>query len=186
MTKTISRTELRSGPIGHYGLEEVELPNGHRLVLDVLRHPGAAAAVVFVSPSRVLLLRQYRHAGGGWLWEIPAGKLDDGEEPLDCIAREIEEETGYCAAHIEWLGEILPAAAYTDERIRLYLAADLSAGTVQHGPGENIEVHEVEFDEALAMIDRGDIVDAKTIAALYHCAVRRRRGVATPSSSCAR
>ncbi|MBI5504460.1 MAG: NUDIX hydrolase, partial [Deltaproteobacteria bacterium] len=137
MTKTISRTELRSGPIGRYGLEEAELPNGHRMLLDVLRHPGAAAAVVFASPSRLLLLRQYRHAGGGWLWEIPAGKLDPGEQPLACIEREIEEETGYRAARVEYLGEILTAAAYTDERIRLYLAADLIPGTMAHGRGEN-------------------------------------------------
>ncbi len=176
MKKILSRTELRSGPIGRYGLEEVELPNGHRMVLDVLRHPGAAAAVVFVSPSRLLLLRQYRHAGGGWLWEIPAGKIDPGEEPLACIEREIEEETGYRAARIERLGEILPAAAYTDERIHLYVATELTAGTMDHGRGENIEVHEIEFDEALAMIDRGDIIDAKTIAGLHHCQARQRRG----------
>lgn len=174
MTKTISRTELRSGPIGRYGLEEAELPNGHRMLLDVLRHPGAAAAVVFASPSRLLLLRQYRHAGGGWLWEIPAGKLDPGEGPAECIAREIEEETGYRARSIESLGVMVPAPAYTDERIWLYEARGCEAGTMAHGADEEIEVHEFEFDEALAMIVRGDIIDAKTIAGLHLAAARRR------------
>ena len=180
MTTTISSTELHSGSTGRYCLEETELPNGHRKVFAILRHPGAAAAVVFTSPSRIVLLRQYRHAIGEWIWEIPAGKLDPGEEPAACVVREVEEETGYRAARIELLGELLPAAGYSDERIHLYLASSLGAGTMHPGPGENLEVHEMEFDDAIAMIERGEIIDSKTIAALCHCASRRRRGIPTP------
>lgn len=171
---TLSRRVFHVGKIGSFGVEEVELPSGRRCTLDVLEHPGAAAAVVFVDAERIVLLRQYRHAARGWLWEVPAGKLDEGETPLACVQREIEEETGLRPRRVDLLGQILPAPGYTDERIHLYLAADVEPGTMAHGADEEIEVHEVGFEEALAMIDRGDIIDAKSIAAL-HLAERARR-----------
>jgi ADP-ribose pyrophosphatase len=170
---TLSRKVLRTSSVGSYGVEEVELPSGRRATLDVLKHPGAAAAVVFRSPAVIVLLRQYRHAAGLWLWEIPAGKLDPGESPAECISREIEEETGLRAGSIEALGVMLPTPAYTDERIWLYQARDVADGTMAHGADEEIEVHDVAFDEALAMIRRGEIIDAKTIAALHLAAARR-------------
>lgn len=172
-SKTLSRKVLRTSPVGSYGVEEVELPSGRRCTLEVLKHPGAAAAVVFTGATRIVLLRQFRHAAGLWLWEIPAGKLDPGEGPAECIAREIEEETGLRALSIESLGVMVPTPAYTDERIWLYLATGTTAGTMAHGDDEEIEVHEFEFDEALAMIARGDIIDAKTIAGLHLAAARR-------------
>jgi len=166
-SRTLSRKVLRTSPIGSYGVEEVELPSGRRCTLEVLKHPGAAAAVVFTAATTIVLLRQYRHAAGLWLWEIPAGKLDPGEGPAECIAREIEEETGLRANSVASLGVMVPTPAYTDERIWLYLATDTVAGTMAHGDDEEIEVHEIEFDEALAMIARGDIIDAKTVAGLH-------------------
>ncbi len=171
---TLSRKVLREGPIGSYGVEEVELPSGRRWTHDVLRHPGAAAAVVFASATRIVLLRQYRHAAGLWLWEIPAGKIDPGEGPAECIAREIEEETGLRARSIESLGVMVPAPAYTDERIWLYEASGTEQGTMAHGADEEIEVHEFELSDALAMIERGEIIDAKTIAGLHLVETRRR------------
>jgi len=171
---TISRRVLHSGRIGSFGVEEVELPSGKRCTLDVLVHPGAAAAVLFPADDRVVLLRQWRHAVGLWLWEIPAGKLDPGEGPDDCISREIEEETGWRARTIERLGVMVPAPAYTDERIWLYEARDLERGHGNLDDDEEIEVHEFGFDEALAMIARGDIIDAKTIAGLHLAAARRQ------------
>ncbi|HEY2773182.1 MAG TPA: NUDIX hydrolase [Candidatus Binatia bacterium] len=170
----LSRRELHSGKIGSFGIEEVELPSGRRATLDVLRHPGAAAAVVFLDPQRIVLLRQYRHAAGVWLWEIPAGKIDPGESAHECIAREIEEETGYRARSITKLGVMVPAPAYTDERIWLYEAEGLERGRMALGDDEEIEVHEVGFDEALQWIERGDIIDAKTIAGLHLAGARRR------------
>lgn len=172
-SKTLSRRVLHEGRIGSFGIEEVELPDGRRTTLDVLKHPGAAAAVVFTSATRIVLLKQYRHAAGVWLWEIPAGKLDPGESPSECIEREIEEETGYRARSIEKIGVMVPAPAYTDERIHLYSATNVEKGTLAHGTDEVIEIHEFELDEALAMIVRGDIIDAKTIAGLHLVAARR-------------
>lgn len=175
---TLSRKELHRGRVGSFGIEEVELPSGRRCTFDVLLHPGAAAAVVFTSGTRIVMLRQYRHAVGLWLWEIPAGKLDPGEKPDECIAREIEEETGFRARRLEPLGVMVPAPAYTDERIWLYEATDVEAGTMAHGADEEIEVHQMEFDDALAMIERGEIIDAKTIAGLHLAFVRRSRAPA--------
>ncbi|MFN2375265.1 MAG: NUDIX hydrolase [Candidatus Binatia bacterium] len=170
---TLSRRVLHTGRIGSFGIEEVELPSGRRTTLDVLKHPGAAAAVVFIGPDRIVLLRQYRHAAGLWLWEIPAGKLDPGETPAECIGREIEEETGLRAATIRQIGVMLPTPAYTDERIWLFEARDVVAGTMAHGSDEEIEVHHFDFDEAVAMITCGEIIDAKTIAGLHLSAACR-------------
>jgi 8-oxo-dGTP pyrophosphatase MutT (NUDIX family) len=175
----LSRRVIRVSPVGSYGIDEVELPSGRRCTHDVLQHPGASAAVLFTSATRIVLLRQYRHAAGVWLWEIPAGKLDPGEGPDECIGRELEEETGYRARTIVKLGVMLPAPAYTDERIWLYEASDCEVGVMALGDDEEIEVHEFEFDEALAMIARGDIIDAKTIAALH--LVAGRRGSSLPA-----
>lgn len=171
---TLSRKVLHTGRVGSFGVEEVELPSGRRCTFDVLKHPGAAAAVVFVSDDRIVMLRQYRHAVGLWLWEIPAGKLDPGEEPAECIAREIEEETGLRARSVEPLGVMVPAPAYTDERIWLFVATGTEGGTLALGDDEEIEVHEMDFAEALAMIERGEIIDAKTIAGLHLVEARRR------------
>ncbi len=140
----------------------------------MLRHPGAAAVVPFLDDDRILLLRQYRYAAGGTIWEIPAGKLDPGEDPESCAARELEEETGYRAGRIEKTGVILSSPGFTDERIHLFCAYDLKGGRLQHEKGEQIEIHEIRFSEALAMIERGDLTDAKSIVALYHV-VRQRQ-----------
>jgi ADP-ribose pyrophosphatase len=164
--------ETRVGP---WVSEDVDLPNGRRVTLETLQHPGASAVVPFLTPERILLLRQYRHAAGGTIWEVPAGKLEPGEPPEGCAARELAEETGYRARRLERVGEIVTAPGFTDERIHLFCAWELVPGETGHEDAEVIEVHELELDEALAMIDRGELIDAKSIAALFHAA-RRARG----------
>ncbi len=171
----MSERVIFRGRVGAWVTEDVELPNGHRVTLETLRHPGAAAIVPFIAPGRILLLRQYRHAAGGYLWEAPAGKLDPGEPPATCAARELEEETGYRAGRLEPTGVVVTAPGFTDERIWLFSAHDLVPGRVAHERAEVIEVHAFPLLEALAMIDRGELCDAKTIAALFHAA--RRAGV---------
>jgi ADP-ribose pyrophosphatase len=159
---------LHSGRIGTFALEDVDLPNGRRVQLELLHHPGASAVVPFRTPDSIILLRQYRYAAGGPIWEVPAGKLDGGEPPEVCAARELEEETGYRAGRLLKTGEILTTPGFTDERIHLFCAYELTRGRMAHQVDELIEVHEVPFAEALAMIDRGELIDAKSIAALFH------------------
>jgi ADP-ribose pyrophosphatase len=171
----LTREVLYEGKIGNFTLVDVELPNGQRARLQMVEHPGAAAVVPFVAPGRILLLRQYRYAAGGTIWEIPAGKLDPDETPEVCAARELEEETGYRAGRLERTGQILTTPGFSDEVIHLYCAYDLVAGRLRHGQSEVIEVREVALAEALAMVDRGEIVDAKSIVGLYHAA-RASRG----------
>lgn len=169
----MQRKILSEGKIGIFCIEDVELDNGHTQRFEVLYHPGAAAVLPFLDDDRVLMLRQYRHPIRDWMWEIPAGKLDPGEDHAACVVRELEEETGYRAGRIECMGDVLTAPGFTDERIRLYTAHDLRPGTIDRGPGEQIEMHEMAFDEVLAMIRRGEIVDAKTIATILQCLLGR-------------
>jgi len=155
--------------------ERVELPNGRTVTLEIVHHPGAAAVVPFASEDEVLLIRQYRHAAQGHILEVPAGKLDAGEAPALCAARELEEEAGVRAGRLEELGWIWTTPGFTDERIHLFAAFDLEP--VPHRPEEDevIEVLRVPFAEALERIWRGELRDAKSAMALLHAARRLQR-----------
>src|SRR5215469_3487620 len=151
-----------------FGVESATLPSGVQVELPVIRHPGASAIVALDPQMNIAMLRQYRHAVGGWMFEVPAGCRKEGEDFLACARRELGEEAGVAAARWDRLGAIITIPSICDERIELYLARDLSqgAGTLDHD--EVISVSRVSMDEAFAMIRRGDIVDAKSIVALYH------------------
>ncbi|MHB8766217.1 MAG: NUDIX hydrolase [Deferrisomatales bacterium] len=154
------------------GLEEVELPDGRSLELEVVRHPGGAAVVAVDAQGRVCLVRQWRHAAGGWLWEVPAGKLDPGENPLETARRELEEEAGARAGAWQSLGAVLMTPGFCDEVIHLYLARDLTPVPTRHGAHELIEVHWVPFADALEWARSGELRDAKTVIALFRAAAR--------------
>jgi len=150
-------------------VERVELPGGRTVELDVVRHPGAAAIVPFERADEVLLIRQYRHAAGGTIWEVPAGKLD-GEAPERCAARELEEEVGRRPGRLVRLASILTTPGFTDEVIHLFAAFDLTPAPQQLEADEVIEVVPTPFDRALAMVWSGEIRDAKSALALLHAA----------------
>jgi ADP-ribose pyrophosphatase len=150
-------------------LEEVALPNGRRTELDVVRHPGASAIVPFTSDDDVLLIRQFRHAAGGTILEVPAGKLD-GEAPEVCAARELEEEAGRRAGRWVRLGSIWTSPGFTDEVIHLFAAFDLETVSMQHEADEVIELVEMPLREALERVWSGELRDAKSALALVHAA----------------
>jgi 8-oxo-dGTP pyrophosphatase MutT (NUDIX family) len=150
------------------GVETASLPGGVQVELAVIRHPGASAIVALDASNNVAMLSQYRHAIGGWMWEVPAGCRNAGEQPLDCARRELGEEAGVAAARWDHLGGIITIPSFCDERIELFLARELSKGAGALDHDEVIRVERVPFDETFAMIRRGEIVDAKTIAALFH------------------
>ena len=160
------RPVLKLGVVD-FGVETATLPGGVQVDLAVIRHPGASAIVALYPDMTIAMLRQYRHTVGGWMREIPAGCRNAGEDPLECARRELGEEARVAAARWDHLGSIITVPSFCDERIELYLARELSegAGTLDHD--EVIAVSRVPFDETFAMIRRGDIVDAKSIVALY-------------------
>ena len=150
------------------GVESATLPNGVTVDFAVIRHPGASAIVALDTDDNVTMLTQYRHAIGGWLREIPAGCRNQSETPLQCAQRELREEAGFAARLWDHLGSIVTIPSFCDERIELFLARDLSPASRDLDHDEVINVERVRFDDALAMIGRGEIIDAKTIAALHH------------------
>jgi ADP-ribose pyrophosphatase len=152
--------------------EHVRLPGGREVVLDIVQHPGAAAIVPFASDSEVLLIRQYRHATGGTILEVPAGKIDPGESPAETAARELEEEIGQRAGRIEELGWIWTTPGFTNEKIFLYAAFDLTAVASRPEDDELIEVVPTPLREALELVWRGELTDAKSAMALFHAARR--------------
>ncbi|MBV8454316.1 MAG: NUDIX hydrolase [Deltaproteobacteria bacterium] len=161
------RPVLKMG-IVDIGVESASLPNGVTVDLAIVRHPGASAVVALGDDGRIAMLTQYRHAIGGWLREVPAGCRNDRESPLECAQRELREEAGLSARRWDHLGSIVTIPSFCDERIELFLARDLSPSAGQLDFDEVIKVEPINLDQALAMVAAGEIIDAKTIAALHH------------------
>ncbi len=174
--RLVSSREIHRGRVVHLFVDTITLPNGHTTALEVIKHPGAAAVVPFLDADTILLVRQYRHAAGGYLLEIPAGKLDAGEAPEHCAARETEEETGYRAGRLEKLGAILTTPGFTDEIIHLYAGYDLVAGAAATEADEDLTVIPMPFADALSRVVQGEITDAKSVSALLLAARARERG----------
>jgi ADP-ribose pyrophosphatase len=149
------------------GVERASLPNGVEIDLAVIRHPGAAAIVALDNAGNLAMLHQYRHAIGGYLWEIPAGCRNTGESPLECANRELAEEAGLSAQRWDHLGTIVTIPSFCDERIDLYLARELDTASGTPDEDEVIRVEKISFDAAMKMIRSGEIIDAKSIAARY-------------------
>ena len=147
-------------------IDTVTLPNGATIELEMIHHPGAAAVVPMKEDGTVILIRQYRHAAGGYIYEIPAGKLHQGEDPKLCAARELQEEIGYRADSLELLASILTTPGFTDEVIHIYKGTGLTKGKQDLDHDEVIEIVELPLEKALAQIIDGTIRDGKTIVGL--------------------
>ena len=160
--KTLSTKTLYSGKVVTLELSEAELPNGNNALREVVRHPGGAA-VLLVNDGKILLERQFRFPYNKVIWEIPAGKLNKGENPEHAARRELEEETGYRAEKLERLVEVYPSPGYTDEIIYVF-KADAATLEKQHlDDDEFVNAEFVEIPRIEEMIESGEICDAKTI-----------------------
>lgn len=162
----LERRSIYEGKVVRLSVDRVRLPNGKECELEMIRHPGAAAVVPVDDAGRVVLVKQYRYASGGWLLEVPAGKLDGGEAPEVCALREVEEETGCKAGRLIPMGWIWTTPGFTDEKIWLFLAIDLEPGRQELQPDELLSVERIPLDEAVEKASTGEIADAKSVCAL--------------------
>lgn len=148
---------------------EVELPNGRRTSRDIVRHPGAAAIVALTDSGKIALVRQYRTALDRVTVEIPAGKLDAGEDPLECAKRELREETGFVAGRVRYLTTIASSAGFADELIHIYMATHLELDEACADEDEFLNVDLVPLSELIDAVLDGKIEDAKTVVGALAC-----------------
>jgi ADP-ribose pyrophosphatase len=171
----ISSRRIHTGKIISLDSDTVRFPDGSVGELDMIRHPGASAIVPFLTDAtaddpQLLLIRQYRYAADQYLYEIPAGRLDPGEEPRDCARRELREETGCTARQIDFLFSMYTTPGFTDERIHLFMATGLARGEAAREADEFMTMETVTLSRALRLIQQGEIKDAKTALAILFAA----------------
>jgi ADP-ribose pyrophosphatase len=173
--KRISSETVYKGKILNLRVDSVELPNGKMVAREVVEHAGAVAVVALNDAGRLLLVRQYRHPVGRVLLEIPAGKMEKGEDPGLCAARELTEETGFRAGAIKRVVSFFSTPGFSDEILHVYLAGELSYAGENPDEDEFIQVEEVPLERALEMIVSGEICDAKSIIGIL--AVKNNLGL---------
>jgi ADP-ribose pyrophosphatase len=171
----VSSRRAYAGKIISLDVDTVRFPDGSLGELEMIRHPGASAVVPFLSDPagedpQILLIHQYRYAAEGYLYEIPAGRLNPGERPADCAERELKEETGCSAQHIEHLVTMYTTPGFTDEKIHVFMATGLVAGETKHEADEFLELHPMLLSRALQLVEAGEIRDGKTALALLFAA----------------
>jgi len=164
--KKISGKRIYEGKILNLEVDEVELPDGSISKRECIRHHGGAA-VLYVTGERVLLVKQFRYLYGKEIYEIPAGKLESGEDPANAAKRELKEETGFVANDLIPFLKIYPTPGYTDEIIHVYLAKNCYLDSQKLDEGEFLNVSLVKINDVLKMIKSGEICDSKTVSAIY-------------------
>lgn len=169
-TGKLTSRRVYTGRVVSLDVDTVRFPNGTIGDLEMIRHSGASAVVPLLEipneESRVILIRQYRYAAEGFVYEIPAGRLDEAETPEECARRELKEETGYTADRLAPLTTILTTPGFTDERVHLFLATGLTSGSAALESDEVLQLCPTPMSRALEMIRSGEIQDGKTISAL--------------------
>jgi len=176
--KTIAATSIYEGKIIRLQIDDVELPDGKMAKREIVKHPGAVAVIALTPERKVVLVEQYRKALERSLFEIPAGKLEPGEEPAVTVKRELEEETGYAAAKMDHLISFYTSPGFADELIHLYVASGLSKvdNPLAGDEDEFVEIHELTLEEAVECIKEGSICDAKTAYAIQYLQLMERMG----------
>jgi len=180
MERPIERTVLCRGSKFDFERLAFETDAGERIEREMVRHPGAVVVVPVLDDGRIVLIRNRRIVVGTTLWELPAGTLEADEDPARCAARELAEETGYRARTVDFLGSFYTTPGLTDELMRAWAARGLEPVGQALEPGEEIEVRPVPRDEAMRMLDDGDLMDAKSMLALL---LADRRGLLDPQGA---
>ncbi|KKY01150.1 MULTISPECIES: NUDIX hydrolase [Paraclostridium] len=160
--QTVSSDRIYTGKVISLKVDTVEVPKKGYQKREIIEHPGAVGIVAITDDNKVLLVRQFRKAIEKALWEIPAGKLEQGESPKDCAIRELKEETGYSANNIKLIHKFYTSSGFSNQKIYVYLATDLEKGECCLDEDEFLELHEVNLNDAYEMINKNDIEDAKT------------------------
>ncbi|UCZ54686.1 NUDIX hydrolase [Bacillus shivajii] len=172
--ETIRKESIYSGRIIDLSVHDVKLPNGKESKREVVYHPGAVAVIAFTKEGKLILVKQFRKPLEKVIAEIPAGKLEKGEDPLECAKRELEEETGEIAENWVSLGSFYTSPGFADECIHLFLAEGLSEGIAGTDEDEFVEKMEVTLDEALTMVEQQEIHDAKTVFAVQYWQLKNK------------
>ena len=167
-----SVTSVFSGRVIQVNVERVRLPNDRVADLEIIHHPGGAAVVAIDRQQRVCLLRQFRHAANGWLWELPAGKIDNREPPLQTAQRELTEEAGVTARTWDSLADYVSSPGVFTEVVHLYLATDLTDSVAALEEHEVLEVHWKPLAEVVAMACSGELRDGKSVVGIFRAAAR--------------
>jgi ADP-ribose pyrophosphatase len=167
LIKVTKNITLHKGKIFNLHRETISLDNELDVNLDIIRHPGAAGIVPLSDDNTIILVKQYRHALGDFILEIPAGVINQNESPLECAKRELVEETGFSANIWQSMGPITPLPGYSDERVFMFLATELVPGKQNLDEDEILNVHEIKIDDAIDMVFAGTLQDSKTIAGLF-------------------
>lgn len=174
--KTLSRKDIFHGRILTLHVDEAELPDGGVAAREVIDHPGGVCIAALTDKRELLFVRQFRYPYHKVLLELPAGKLEPGEDPLEAGKRELREETGAAAARVEPLGTLYPSPGYCGEIIHMYFADGLTFGKACPDADEFLEAERIPLDRAVDMVLDNRIADAKTQAAVLKVAERQRRG----------
>ena len=173
--RVLASKTIYQGPVFVVRRDRVAEPGGVLATRDVVVHTGSVVLLPIFADGRLLLIRQYRHAVGGYLWELVAGRMEPGEPPLAAARRELREETGYTARRFRKLLDIFPTPGYVSERMAVYAAEDLTAGAAQPESDERIVARRFSLREVETMIRRGRLRDAKSIAGILFYARFNRR-----------
>ena len=173
--KKISSELIYKGKIIDVYKDKVLCPNGHESYREYVNHCKASCIMAELPDGKYILEKQYRYPYDEVILEFPAGKCDENEDPLETAKRELEEETGYCANKVVFLGEIYPSCAYTNEIIYCYYASVLQKGTQHLDANEALEVYEYSLDELNDLVKKGEIKDAKTLACLAFLNARKEK-----------
>ena len=164
--KQIDSKQIFDGKIVKLFVDHVTLPNGQIATREVIRHPGAVCVIPVTDSGEVIMVKQFRYPFGEVMLEIPAGKLEPGEDPLDAVKRELEEESGTVAKNIVHIGELYTTVAFLDEKIQVYLATDLTYTNSHPDEDEFLEVTKIPLSTLVDMVMRGEIKDSKTQVAI--------------------